>query len=143
MRDIGCKIETLRKAVACSFLKANPETIKRLLENDLPKKDALVVARVAGIMAAKKTHEIIPYCHPLPVDAVEIEFEVLPDEVKITSTVTAIWKTGVEMEALTAVSISALTIYDMMKWADKTMTISDIKLLFKCGGKSGLFKRKS
>ena len=141
MRDIGRKIETLRKAVACSFLKANPETIKRLLENDLPKKDALVVARVAGIAAAKKTHEIIPYCHPLPVDVVEIEFEVLPDEVKITATVAAIWKTGVEMEALTAASVAALTLYDMLKPVDKNMEIVSTKLLEKTGGKSDFVEK--
>ncbi len=136
MKSITDKIETLREASATSTVVAKPDTICKLLENDLPKKDVLVVARVAGIMAAKKTSELIPYCHPLSIDSVDIQFDVQSDKILITSTVWAIWKTGVEMEALTAASISALTIYDMLKPIDKELEIVSTKLISKTGGKS-------
>ncbi len=115
---------------------AKTETIKRLQANDVPKKDILIVARVAGVMAAKKTPDLIPYCHPIPIDSVEIEFEVLADRINITASVEAIWKTGVEMEALTAASAAALTIYDMLKPIDKEIEIVSTKLLSKKGGKT-------
>lgn len=120
---------------------AQRETLKALLENNLPKKDALVIARAAGVMAAKKTHELIPYCHPIPIDFVEIEFEVSEKKVVITASVEAIWKTGVEMEALTAVSVAALTLYDMLKPIDKNMEIISTKLLEKTGGKSNFVEK--
>jgi cyclic pyranopterin phosphate synthase len=104
--------------------------------NDLPKKDVLVVARVAATSAAKKTSELIPYCHPLPVDMVEVEFDVRDDHVGVTARVEAIWKTGVEMEALTAASVAALTIYDMLKPVDKDIVIESVRLEEKRGGKS-------
>jgi len=141
MKSITHKINTLRKAVAISTLVAKPETIQRLKNNDLPKKDALVVARVAAVSAAKKTHELIPYCHPIPIDSVEIEFEVLGDRVNITASVEALWKTGVEMEALTAASVAVLTLYDMLKPVDKEMEIVSTKLVSKEGGKSDFVEK--
>jgi molybdenum cofactor biosynthesis protein MoaC len=104
--------------------------------NDLPKKDVLIVARVAATAAVKKTAELIPYCHPIPIDSVEVAFEVGKDEIEISAAVDAIWKTGVEMEALTAVSAAALTIYDMLKPVDQEIVIESIKLVKKKGGKS-------
>lgn len=136
MKSVTGKIDTLRKAVAVSRITAQPEALRRLGENDLPKKDVLAVARVAGIAAAKKTAELIPYCHPVPLDFAGIEFEVGAQEVVITACVEAVWKTGVEMEALTAASVAALTVYDMLKPVDDTMEIVSTKLLGKKGGKS-------
>lgn len=141
MKSITHKTNTLRKAVAVSALVVKPETIQRLKNNDLPKKDALVVARVAGVAAAKKTYELIPYCHPIPIDSVEIEFEVLDDRINITASVEAIWKTGVEMEVLTAASVAALTLYDMLKPIDKEMEIVSTKLISKEGGKSDFVEK--
>jgi molybdenum cofactor biosynthesis protein MoaC len=109
--------------------------------NELPKKDVLIVARVAGTAAAKKTSELIPYCHPLPVDSVEIDFEVREDSVGITASVEAIWKTGVEMEALTAASVAALTIYDMLKPVDRNIEITAVRLEEKRGGKTDFSRR--
>ena len=136
MKSITDKPNTLRKAVATSSIIANPETIKRLQNNDVPKRDILIVARVAGVQAAKKTPDIIPYCHPLPIDCIEIDCEVKNDRVVVTATVETVWKTGVEMEALTAAAVTALTIYDMLKPIDKDMEIVSTKLLEKKGGKS-------
>ncbi len=136
MKSVTSKITTLRRATATARVHARPDTIARMQANDLPKKDVLVVARVAGTMAAKKTPDIIPYCHPIPVDSVEIVFEVGEDRVDITATVEAIWKTGVEMEALTAASSAALTIYDMLKPIDKELLIDDVRLSQKRGGKT-------
>jgi len=136
MRLVTDKIETLRRAVATASVRMKPELVERLKANDVPKKDVLPVARTAGVLAAKKTSELIPYCHPIPIDAVEIDFELQTDRVVITVAVEAIWKTGVEMEALPAASISALTVYDMLKPLDSEMTITDILLLKKMGGKS-------
>ncbi len=141
MKSVSDKIETLRTAVAVSTLRTTPEAVVRLKANDLPKKDALVVARIAGIAAAKKTSDLIPYCHPLPIDVVEINFEILPEKIVITSTVESIAKTGVEMEALTGASIAALTLYDMLKPLDQEMEIVSTKLLSKKGGKSSLKER--
>ncbi|MDP2644024.1 MAG: bifunctional molybdenum cofactor biosynthesis protein MoaC/MoaB [Desulfobacterales bacterium] len=136
MKSVSDKIETLRTAVAVSTLRTTPDAIARLKTNDLPKKDALVVARIAGISAAKKTSDLIPYCHPIPIDVVEINFEILPEKIIITSTVESIAKTGVEMEALTGASIAALTLYDMLKPLDQEMEIVSTKLFSKKGGKS-------
>ena len=136
MKSITDKITTLRRATAVSTVVAKPESIERLKANDVPKKDILIVARVAGVMAAKRTPDLIPYCHPIPIDSVEIEFEVLVDRIVVTASVEAIWKTGVEMEALTDASAAALTIYDMLKPIDKEIEISSTKLLDKKGGKS-------
>ena len=141
MKSVTDKINTLRKAIAASTITASPEAIARLQANDLPKKDVLIVARVAGVAAAKKTWEMIPYCHPFPIDSVTIEYEVEPAQITITAAVEAIWKTGVEMEALCAASVAALTIYDMLKPVDKNMEIISTKLLKKKGGKTDYVER--
>lgn len=136
MKSVTDKIDTLRKAAAVSTVVTKPEVIERLKANDLPKKDVLPAAKTAGVLAAKRTSEIIPDCHSIPLDFVDIEFEVQVDRVVITASVEAIWKTGVEMEALTAASVAALTIYDMLKPVDKELEIASTKLLTKKGGKS-------
>ena len=141
MRSITRKIETLRQATAQSSLQAKPETLKRLLANDVPKKDILAIARAAGVMAAKKTPELLPYCHPIAIDWVEVEFEVRESLIVIHATVEAVAKTGVEMEALTAASVAALTVYDMLKPIDTEIEILSTKLLEKKGGKTS-FKEK-
>lgn len=137
MKSVTDKTDTLRKAVAASTVLVKPETLERLKANDLPKKDVLAIAKAAGVMAAKKTSELIPYCHPIPIDSVEINFDVQADRVVITSSVETVWKTGIEMEALTAASVAALTIYDMLKPVDEGMEIVSTKLIKKKGGKSG------
>jgi molybdenum cofactor biosynthesis protein MoaC len=141
MKSVIDKIDTFRSATAQSTIVAKAETISRLTNNDLPKKDVLVIAKAAGVMAAKKTAELIPYCHPLPLDLIEVSFEVLKDRVVVSATVETLWKTGVEMEALTAVSVAALTIYDMLKPIDKDMEIISTKLIEKKGGKSDFVER--
>ncbi len=141
MVDVGEKQVTRRTAVAHGAVMTKPETISLLLDGKTPKGDVLNTARVAGIMASKNTASLIPMCHNIPLDNVKIEFEVKPDRVEITATAVATYKTGVEMEALTAVTVSALTIYDMLKAVDKSMEIGDIYLASKEGGKSGSYKR--
>lgn len=141
MKSVTNKIETLRTAVAESGVSANPETIQKLLANQLPKKDVLILARAAGVMAAKKTPDLIPYCHPIGIDNVEIAFDVSETAVRIRAEVTAIAKTGVEMEALTAASVAALTIYDMLKPVDTALEITSTKLLSKKGGKTSFIER--
>jgi molybdenum cofactor biosynthesis protein MoaC len=136
MRSITRKTETLRCAVAESVVRAKPETINRLLTNDLPKKDVLPIARAAGVMAAKKTPDLLPYCHPIAIDTVEIAFHVEGPSIRISAIVEAVAKTGVEMEALTAVSVAALTIYDMLKPIDTEIEITNTKLISKTGGKT-------
>ncbi|HEX9829041.1 MAG TPA: bifunctional molybdenum cofactor biosynthesis protein MoaC/MoaB [Bacteroidota bacterium] len=136
MIDISKKSSTLRTAIASATLTASPAAVKALRENTLPKKDALAVAKVAAVQAAKNTSMLIPYCHPLPLDYIECRFDVQDSRIEITTEVKAIYKTGVEMEALTAASAAALTLYDMMKAVDETMVISGIKLVKKTGGKS-------
>ncbi len=142
MVDISDKAVTSRVAVACSTIRLGKQAFSILMSQGSPKGDVFETARVAGIMAAKGTSQIIPLCHPLSLNKVNITFENEKKNSMITLTaeVKSEGKTGVEMEALTAVSVAALTIYDMMKWADKGMVISDIKLLEKRGGKSGDFK---
>jgi cyclic pyranopterin monophosphate synthase len=141
MRSVTRKIETLRKAVAETRLRAAASTLKRLAENDLPKKDVLPIARAAGVLAAKKTPELIPYCHPVSIDHVEIEYSVSEDEVLIRASVEAVAKTGVEMEALSAASIAALTVYDMLKPVDDGVEILETRLASKTGGKSSFVER--
>ncbi len=135
MKSVTAKISSLRRATATGRVKTSTAAIQRLKSNDLPKKDVLAVARVAGTQCAKKTFDIIPYCHPLPVDLVEVTFEVGEDYVDIRAMVEAVAKTGVEMEALTAVATSALTIYDMLKPIDTGIEIQTVKLESKRGGK--------
>lgn len=139
MADIGGKKTTRRQAVAEARLLASPETIALIKKKAVPKGDVLEAARIAGILAAKKTPELIPLCHPIPVDSVEIEFFIGKGRVNIRTTVKGRAKTGFEMEALTACAIAALTMYDMCKPHDKKMVISEIRLLKKSGGKSGTY----
>jgi cyclic pyranopterin phosphate synthase len=129
MVDVGGKPLSRRRAVAHGAVRMAPETAQRLRE--LPKGDALVTAQLAGIMAAKRTSELIPLCHPLPLSHIELSLDVADDAVEITATVETTAQTGVEMEALTAVSVAALTVYDMAKAIDKEMSISDVALVEK------------
>ena len=144
MVDVGEKAVTVREAIAAGEVRMKPETLRLLVAGQVPKGDVLAVAKVAGIMAAKKTPDLIPLCHPLPISTVEVNF--YPKEAEgvigIESRVKVEAKTGVEMEALTAVSLAALTIYDMCKAVDKDMVISNIRLLKKTGGKSGTYIRE-
>ncbi len=139
MVDVGAKAETEREAVAAGRVTMRPETLRRLREGNLPKGDVLGTARVAGIMAAKRTPELIPLCHPLLLTSVGVEFafDEAAHAVEIRATVRCRGQTGVEMEALTAASVAALTIYDMAKAVERGMVIGDIRLLEKRGGKSG------
>ena len=141
MINISGKYSTLRTATAAASVRLAPEFIRRIAENRVEKGNVLETARVAGTMAAKKTPELIPYCHPLPIDEIKIEFKLLEDKIEITSSASAIWKTGIEMEALTAAAVAALTIYDMVKSLDTGAVIEEIKLVEKRGGKSD-FKEK-
>jgi molybdenum cofactor biosynthesis protein MoaC len=136
MKSITSKTTTLRRAVAKARVIASAGAIARMRENDLPKKDVLAVARVAAVTAAKKTPDLIPYCHPIPIDAVDVSFDVEEGHVDITVAVEAIWKTGVEMEALSGASAAALTIYDMLKPVDKNLEITSVRLESKRGGKT-------
>ena len=131
MVDVGEKAVVRRTAVAGGFVRMSPETIELLRDVALPKGDVLSTARIAGVMAAKKTPELIPLCHGLNLTSVEVEFEVGHDRVGITATARASDRTGVEMEALTAVSVAALTVYDMCKAVDKGMVMGDVRLLKK------------
>ncbi|MEL0324441.1 MAG: cyclic pyranopterin monophosphate synthase MoaC [Rhodospirillales bacterium] len=142
MVDVGDKPETNRRAVAMGHVVMQPATGKRILDGQIGKGDVLQVARLAGIMAAKKTADIIPLCHPLPLTAINIDLKISEDltTVEIVAECKTSGKTGVEMEAFTAVSFSALTVYDMAKAFDREMKIEGVKLLFKSGGKSGTFE---
>ena len=141
MVDISEKQDSKRTAKAKATISMAKETIVALQQGDLPKGDVFAVARVAGIQAAKRTGDIIPLCHPLMLSSVKVEFEIIDDKVEIEAEVTTVGRTGVEMEALTACSVSALTIYDMCKSMDKRMEITDLALLQKTGGLSGDFIR--
>lgn len=136
MKDVSEKIDTLRTATAQAVLKAKSDTIDLVRSNSIPKGNVLEMARAAGIMAAKKTPELIPLCHQIPIDTVNIDYEIGEDFILIKSFVKAIWKTGVEMEALTAATTSSLVIYDMLKPIDTTLEVSDVKLVEKRGGKT-------
>ena len=137
MVDVGEKDITRRTARAFAKVKMEEETLQKLLNSELKKGDGLATARIAGIMAAKRTWELIPLCHNIPIDSVEVTFDNNGiDELYITSTAKCSYKTGIEMEALTAATITALTVYDMCKAIDRKMEIKEIKLLEKTGGKS-------
>ncbi|MEY4678503.1 MAG: cyclic pyranopterin monophosphate synthase MoaC [Alphaproteobacteria bacterium] len=142
MVDVSDKHETARLAVARGTVTMAPETLRRISGGEIAKGDVLAVARLAGIMAAKRTHELIPLCHPLALTAVELDLRADParDAVDIEARVKTTGKTGVEMEALTAVSVAALTVYDMCKAIDRAMRIGDIRLAHKSGGKSGTYE---
>ena len=139
MVDVGAKADTERVAIAKGEVSMRPETLRLIVEKGVPKGDVLAVAQVAGIMAAKRTPELIPLCHPLLLTKVDVGFAIDEERscIEITATVRCQGKTGVEMEALTAVSVAALTIYDMAKAVEKTMRISNVRLVRKSGGKSG------
>jgi len=141
MVDVSGKPVTRRTAVATGLVRMSPSTVEAIKDHRTPKGDPLEVSRIAGVMGAKRTSELIPLCHPLPLNQANVELEIVPGGILITATAVTEGKTGVEMEALTAVSIAALTIYDMCKAIDKTMVISEIRLESKTGGTSGDFNR--
>jgi cyclic pyranopterin phosphate synthase len=142
MVDVSDKDVTRRRALARGTLRMQPETLRRILDGDLPKGDVLAVARTAGIMAAKRTSELIPLCHPLPLEAVQLDFRADADDaLTIDATVTVTARTGAEMEALTAVTVAGLTVYDMCKAIDRAMELTDVALVEKIGGRSGHWKR--
>jgi cyclic pyranopterin monophosphate synthase len=143
MVDVSAKLVTTRTAVAHAFVRMGPKVLRAVRGLKNPKGNPLEVARIAGIAAAKRTAEWIPLCHPLPLTHIDVTPRLCKDGVEIRSTVTAIAQTGVEMEALVAVSCAALTVYDMCKALDKGIEISDVYLLQKTGGKSGDFVRAS
>ena len=144
MVDVTPKSETLRIAVVRGHVNAKPETIRLISERGVEKGDVLEVARLAGIMAAKRTGDLIPLCHPLALTSVKVDVTVNADKhrVEIEAEVQTIGRTGVEMEAMTAVTVAGLTVYDMCKAVDREMEISDIRLVKKMGGKSGAFVRE-
>lgn len=139
--DIGDKAATKRRAVARARLEALPETVEAIMGGGLKKGDALAVARVAGIMAAKKTSELIPLCHPIALTKVSVDIVELNGTIEITAAAETTGQTGVEMEALTAASVAALTLYDMAKGIDRGMRIAAVELIEKSGGKSGDYRR--
>ena len=141
MVDVGAKAVTHREAVARGFITLQKETLLLLQQNALPKGNAIETARLAGIMAAKRTGELIPLCHPLGLDFVDVQIATQENGLAIEATARCHGQTGVEMEALTAVSVAALTLYDMCKAVDKMMVIGEIRLVKKNGGKSGEFVR--
>lgn len=142
MVEVTEKDDTMRTAVAKGKITMKPETIEAIKSSRIKKGDVLSVAQVAGIMGAKKTSELIPMCHPLMLTGVDLHFEITEDSIFIEAVVKTVGKTGVEMEALTAVSAAALTIYDMCKAIDKDMVIGEICLMKKTGGKSGVYIRE-
>lgn len=137
MVDVGGKAETQRIAVASGRITMNAAALAAIRDGTVPKGDVLAAARIAGIMAAKKTAELIPLCHPLALDAVTVDFAVEADGVRVTAAASLTGRTGVEMEALTAASVALLTVYDMAKAIDKGMVIEGVRLIEKRGGKSG------
>jgi len=142
MVDVSQKAVTERRAVARGAVIMQPQTVKRIIEGNMKKGDVLTVAELAGVMAAKRTHDLIPLCHPLPINQVTVTCTPNSDtgRVEIEASVRVSGKTGVEMEALTAVTVAGLTIYDMAKAIDRTMRISDVRLVLKEGGRSGTFQ---
>ena len=144
MIDISVKKPTKRVAVSEAKVVMNPNTLKKLIEDTLPKKDALSCARIAAILAAKKTSELIPMCHPIEITDAKIDFKTDSKKgvVLIRASISSIGRTGVEMEALTAVTVASLTIYDMCKAVERGIVISEVKLIKKSGGKSGVYIRK-
>ena len=141
MVDVGAKAATERRALAEGSITMTPETYRLIADGTAKKGDVIATARIAGIMAVKRTHELIPLCHPLSITKVTVEFEPLPDDggLRVFTEVRVNGQTGVEMEALTGTSVACLTLYDMLKAADKSMEISGIRLLEKSGGRSGSY----
>jgi len=142
MVDVSSKEVTTREATARGRVLMRPETLALIVEGNVPKGDVLATARIAGIMAAKRTHELIPLCHPLPISGITVELipSATDPAIEIEATVRTTSQTGVEMEALTAVSVAALTVYDMCKAVERTMQISDVRLVAKSGGRSGDYR---
>ena len=142
MVDVADKAETRRVAVAEARLRMQPPTLNQILDGGLAKGDALAVARVAGIQAAKRCADLIPLCHPLPLNLVSVDFQAAPpDALAITAECRVTGRTGVEMEAMTAAAVAALTIYDLCKAIDRSMAVEQVRLLRKEGGRSGLWRR--
>jgi cyclic pyranopterin monophosphate synthase len=141
MVDVGDKAETRREATAECFVRMAPRTVRAIRDSALAKGDALGVARVAGIMAAKRTPDLIPLCHPLPVTSVRVDLEVRDDGVRIEATARVTGQTGVEMEALTAAAVAGLTLIDMVKAVEKGVSLEHVRLLAKSGGRSGDWRR--
>jgi cyclic pyranopterin phosphate synthase len=141
MVDVSAKDVTAREAVAAGRVLVSPEVVTLLREGGVPKGDTLAVARLAGIMGAKQTSTLVPLCHPLALSSVSVDLVVADDAVEVTATVRTTDRTGVEMEALTAVAVAGLTVVDMVKAVDKRAVITDIRILRKSGGKSGEFVR--
>ena len=142
MVDVGGKAETRREATAECLVRMEPATLQAVRDSELAKGDALGVARVAGIMAAKRTADLIPLCHPLPITSVAIDFELLKDGVRILATARVTGRTGVEMEALTAAAVAGLTVIDMVKGVEPGVWLEAVRLLEKSGGKTGTWKRQ-
>jgi cyclic pyranopterin phosphate synthase len=143
MVDVGGKPETQRLAIASGRIRMSPEALDAIRDGNVPKGDVLATARIAGIMAAKKTSDLIPLCHPLALDAVTLDFALEVDAVRATASASLTGKTGVEMEAMTAACIGLLTIYDMAKALDKGMVIEQVRLIEKRGGKSGTWRAEA
>jgi len=143
MVDVGDKAVTTRTATASGFVRMEAATVQAIREHRTPKGDPLEVARLAGILAAKRTAELIPLCHSLPLSHADVQLDLRDDGIRITATARTDGKTGVEMEALTAVSVAALTLYDMCKAMDKAMELTDIRLEAKTGGRSGDYNREA
>jgi len=144
MVDVSQKLDTVREAMAVGSIFMKRETLERIRDGSISKGDVLAVAQVGGIMGAKNTSQIIPMCHPIMISGCDISFKINIEETKIeiTATTKTVGKTGIEMEALSAVSVAALTIYDMCKAIDREMVINNIMLVKKSGGKSGIFERR-
>jgi cyclic pyranopterin phosphate synthase len=143
MVDVGAKTATERRAVAAGRITMSPQALAAIRAGDAPKGDVLGTARLAGIMAAKRTGDLIPLCHPLGLEAVSVEFAFENAAITVTATASLTGKTGVEMEAMVAASVALLTIYDMAKAIDKGMVITDVRLIEKVGGKSGHWKAQA
>jgi cyclic pyranopterin phosphate synthase len=142
MVDVAAKAETHRRAVAGALIRMKPETLAMIAEGRAPKGDVFAVARVAGITAAKRTSDLVPLCHPLAITHASVELEPVAEGVRVTAVVETDGKTGVEMEALTAAAVAALTLYDMCKAVDRGMVVDELGLLSKEGGKSGTWTRE-
>lgn len=142
MLNVGAKAETQRLAIASGRITMSPQALEAIRAGNAPKGDVLGTARIAGIMAGKKTADLIPMCHPLVIDAINVDFSFEQDAIRATATAALTGKTGVEMEAITAASVALLTIYDMAKALDKGMIIGEIRLIEKQGGKSGVWRAK-
>ena len=141
MFDVSKKIDTFRTATARAVLRISSTTIHHIDNGNSPKGNIIEAAKISGTMAAKKTYDLIPYCHPIPIDYVKVDVSIGENQIEILVQVKSIWKTGVEMEALTAASIASLTIYDMLKAVQRDITITDIRLESKTGGKRNYYAK--